>query len=352
MPRRGIDGSQKTGIVGGMFLRVFAVVFAAALLPRFAAAQDGPAINADAILRDLEQIEQKQKDAMQSARVNAINQLRNVAANGNAAADLYERAVEETRFEGSKNKGVNYQDWKANNAPLLRDKLMQTVLMLHLRYLVLSLERGASDKPEIFVQPSLTFANDMVATDALFLKAAQAVQQGKGGSEREKEEATAMERVLKEKVDLLDKSVADGVFAKWLRLGQWLPSADKWELAPGKIAGILEKNVRPVFREAKNPQLLDTWTLEMKLLADRVTALRLEHENNEFNNVIRPRMQFSMAQDMIVLGQKNRAATEVYNMIKTYPGHPDFSKWVAALKEMLKTSAPAPAAPAADTAQP
>jgi len=337
-----------------MFLRLSVVLLAAAFLPRLALAQDAPAVNADAILHDLDQIEQKQKDAMQSARVNAINQLKAVAANGAAAADLYEKAVEETRFDGSKNKGANYQDWKTNNAPLLRDKLMQTVLMLHLRYLVLSLERGASDKPELFVQPSLAFANDMVATDALFLKAAQTVAQGRGGSERDKEEASAMDRVMKEKADLLDKSVADGVFAKWLRLGQWLPSGDKWELSPGKISGILEKNVRPVFRAAKNPQLLDTWTLEMKLLADRASAQHLEHEATEFNTVARPRMQFAMAQDMVLLGQKNRAATEIYTMIKTYPGHPDFSKWVVSLRDLLKTSAPAPtpAAPAEGTAQP
>lgn len=331
--------------------RLPAVIVAAFLLPRILVAQDAPAINADAILRDLDQIEQKQKESMQSARVNAISQLKAVAGNPAAAADLYQKAVEETRFAGVKNKGQNFQEWKSNHSALLRDKLMQTVLVLHLRYLVLSLERGASDKPEQFVQPSLAFANDMVASDPLFIKAAQAVVQGRNGSDREKEEAAILERVLREKGELLDKSVADGVFAKWLRLGQWLPGGDKWELAPGKISGILEKNVRPVLRGAKNPQLLDTWTLEMKLLADRVSSTRLDHEALEFNNVTRPRLQFSMANDMVALGQKNRAAAEIYGMIKAYPGHPDFDRWVAALREMLKASAPAPA-PATDTAQP
>jgi len=43
------------------------------------------------------------------------------------------------------------------------------------------------------------------------------------------------------------------------------------------------------------------------------------------------------------LGQKNRGVTEMFNLIKTYPTHPDADDWIAKLENILLP--PAPAAP-------
>ena len=325
-----------------MFPRFLSVgVFLVATLScAVSAPQDAAAVNADAILRDLDQIEQQQKQAIRSARITAISQIKAAASNGTAAANLYEKAIEATQFDGIRNKGSSFTDWKSSHADMLRNKEMQTMLLLHLKYLVLSMERKGSDKPELFAPPALSYAVEVAAFDPVLLKQAEAIKENTG----QKEDIAMMKEVQKMKDELLTKSLAESVFVKWLRLGSWLPKAEDWELAPGNISGILEKDVRPFLRKAKNPQLIETWEFEMKVLADRITFGRLEHQAEEFNTVTRPRLQFSRASDMVEIGQKNRAATEIYTMIKTYPQHPDFGKWVQSLREMLKPAEPAPAA--------
>lgn len=306
------------------------------------AQQDAPAVNAEAILRELEQIEQKQKQELISSRQMAVNQVKAAAASGSAAADLYERAVEAIQFEGTKNKGAAYADWKSSKAPMLRTNEGQAALTLHLRYLALSLERKGSDKPDLFVQPSLTYARDLAATDATFIKQALSVTQ-QAGSDRDRERQAVDREAIKLKDDLLNKSLNDSVFVKWLRLGSSLPKGEDWELTPGNLSGILEKNVRTPLRAAKNPVLLVTYEQEMQFLADRVSSSRREHDATDFNTLVRPRIQLARADDMAALGQKNRAVNEIFMLVKTYPQHPDFSKWLARLRELLTPESAAPA---------
>lgn len=320
-------------------------------------AQDVPAPNVEIILKELDQIEHQQKMVIQNARQAALAKLKAATSSGPAAVNLYEEAVEATQFEGKKGKGATFADWKEMNADLLGSKGMQTVVMLHLKYLVLSLERKASGKPELFVQPSLAFAVEVFSADQFFLKQAERSEVlkeekalGDRQSIREKEDQAVLAKLLPAKKEILDKPITESVFTKWLRLGPWLPKGDDWEAVASNIPGILEKNVRPFLRETKNPQLLETWEFEMKILADRATFGRLEHEVVEFNAFTRPRLQFSRANDMIELGQKNRGVTEIYGMIKTYPQHPDFAKWVQRLRDLLKPAAPAEAAPAPEAA--
>jgi hypothetical protein len=334
-----------------MLLRSLLPVVFAASLCAVHAQQDMPAVNADAILRELDQIESQQKQAVLSARQTAVNQIKAAAGSGATATDLYERAIEATQFEGTKNKGGAYADWKSSKAAMLRTKEAQAALLMHLRYLALSLERKDSDKPELFVTPSLNYVNDLAGADLMFLKQAQSVQQP-ASSDRDREQQAADREAIKLKDELLNKALTDSIFVKWLRLGPSLPKGDDWELTPGSLSGILEKNVRPVMREAKNPALLPTYELEIKVLADRVTLNRREHEATEFNTVVRPRLQLARANDMAALGQKNRAVTEIYGMVKAYPQHPDFSKWVQRLRELLKPDAPAPSPEESPAAEP
>jgi hypothetical protein len=321
-----------------MFRRFLPALFAVSLAAH--AQQDAPPVNVDALLRELEQIEQQQKQALLSARQSAMNQIRTGASSGSAAADLYEKAVEAIQFEGIRNKGGAFAEWKSNKAALLRTKEVQTALTMHLRYLALSMERKASDKPELFVQPSLTYANELIGADPLFIKLSQSAAQP-AGSDRDREQRALDKEAVKLKEELLGRSLNDSIFVKWMRLGSSLPKGEDWELVPGNLSGILEKNVRANLRATKNPALLATYELEMKFLADRVTATRRDHDATEFNTVTRPRLQLARANDLVELGQKNRAVTEIFQLVKTYPQHPDFGKWLQRLRELLAPPAPA-----------
>lgn len=291
------------------------------------AQQDGPSVDAAQILRELDAIEAKQKETLLSAKQRAINLLRPGINGGSAAASLYEKAIEETQFLGLKDKVASFIEWKKKNTDLLRGKEMQAALGMHLQYLVLSLDRGASSDAAAYAIPSMNYVKELVNTKAMLQKS---------------------EKVPKEAKELLDKSLNDSVFVRWLNLGPWLPAASSWELNPGNIAGILDKNVRPVWREAKDVRVLESWDFQMQAEADRITTGRLDHEADQFNTINRPKLQFSRATDMAQLGMQNRAVAEIVGLVRTYPQHPDFANWVKKLREMLKTSAPAaaPSAPA------
>ncbi len=319
-------------------------------------AQDNPSVNIPAILRELDQIEAQQKQTMQSTKQATIAKLEAASNSGPAAASLYLEAIEAIQFEGKKGKGGSFANFKEEAGDAVRSKELQTVLMLHLKYIVLSIERKMSDKPELFAPPSLAYAVELYNADSLFLKQAQKAEElaairekGIKQSSQDRENMDVLKKAGDLRKELLDKPITESVFSKWLRLAPWFPKGDDWEMTSGNVTGVLEKNVRPFLRSSKNPQLLDTWDFEMKVLADRATASRLEHQMTEFNTVTRPRLQLGRANDMVEMGQKNRAISEIYSMIKTYPQHPDFPKWVQRLRELAKAADPTAAAPAADT---
>ena len=293
--------------------------------------QDVAPPNLDVILKDIAVLEQKQKQGKMAERNSLVTLIQNAAASGSAAANLYTQAVEEVQFKGKKDKAMEFNAWKKSHADLLRSKEMQTALLLHLKYLLLSLQRKDLEKPETQLPALMSYVNELVSCDDLFAK-----QYPQNNETR----------------DLLNKPITGSVFAQWLPLGEWLPDQKSWEQKPGDVPGILEKNIRSVMRDKKDPQLIQTWDLEMKIEAARITTGRSDHQADQFNTVTRPRLQFKQAQDMAVIGMPNRALTETIALVRANPLHPDFGIWVAKIRESVKPAAQASAQPASDQTSP
>ena len=140
---------------------------------------------------------------------------------------------------------------------------------------------------------------------------------------------------------VLSKPLGSSVFAQLLQLNEWLPDDATWEMTPNNVTGILDKNVRPILRDAKNPQLLQTWDLQMKLEADAATNAHNAHKVEVFNSFTRQKLVYQRALDMIALGLPNRATGEIFTLIKTYPQHPDCPIWMAKIRELINRSASA-----------
>jgi len=280
--------------------------------------QDVSPPNVEAILKEIEALELKQKQGKAATRNALLGQIQTAASNGPAAASFYSQAVEEVQFEGKKDKAEAFAGWKKSHSDLLRSKEMQTALLLHLKYLHMALQRKDLQKPETQLPAVMAYLNELIASDELFTDQKQPNDEVKA---------------------LLNKPLNQSVFSQWLRLGEWLPDDKIWEAQPGNVSGILEKNVRTVMRETKDPKLIQTWDTEMKVAADRITAGRSDHQADQFNTVTRPRLQFKQSQDMVAIGQPNRALTEMIMLVRTYPGHQDFPLWVGKIRELVK---PAP----------
>jgi len=292
---------------------VFAVVFSlAAMIVQ--AQQDVPAPNAESLLREIEAMAGKQKEAKLLEKKALLGAVQAAAMNGVAAVNFYEKAVEEVQFAGKKDKVATFTDWKKANADLLRSKEMQTALLLHLKYLSMALQRKGMENPAAMIPSVMEYVNELVAADKLLADP---------------------KRKSKEPDKLLDQPLAQSVFSQWMKLAQWLPEDKVWEPKPGDVAGILEKNVRLLLREKKDPQLLQTWDLQLKIEADRRTEARSEYEIDKFNTTTRPTLLFKRAQDMVLLGQPNRGVGEMVAVLRANPSHPDFATWLAEVRKLL-----------------
>lgn len=283
-----------------------------------------------ALTKEIEALEQKQKLSKASEKSMMMAKIQAAMANGPAAANFYTQAVEEVQFKGKKDKVDAFIAWKKSHDDFLRSREMQTTLLLHLKYLLLSLQRKDLEKPETQLPAVMAYLNELVAADALFLDQPAP----KPAGSQKKAPAPPMD----ERKGLLEKPLSQSVFAQWFRLDEWLPDGKSWELKPGDVAGILEKNVRSVLRAKKDPQLIQTWDLQIKVEADRITSGRSVHQADEFNEVTVPQLLFKRAQDMTVIGQPNRALTETITLVRTHPAHPDFDQWLDKIREAIKSS--------------
>ncbi len=277
-----------------------------------------------ALAREIETLELKQKQGKASEKGMLLAQIQTASSSGPAAANFYTKAVEEVQFKGKKDKPEAFSDWKKSHDDMLRSKEMQTALVLHLKYLLLSLQRKGIEKPETQLPALMAYINELVAADDLFFASPAPPDPKKKGAPKD------------EWRSLLDSPLSASVFAQWLRLDEWLPEAKNWELKPGDLAGILDKNVRSVMRDKKDLQLIPTWDMQMKVEADRITTGRLAHKADEFNTVTKPRLLFKRAQDMAVIGQPNRGLVEVVTLVRTYPSHPDFPAWLDYIRAALR----------------
>ncbi|TSA30733.1 MAG: hypothetical protein D4R65_12660 [Verrucomicrobiaceae bacterium] len=282
------------------------------------------------LAREIETLEQRQKQGKLSEKNSLLGQIQTAASSGPAAANFYTKAVEEVQFKGKKDKPEAFADWKKSHDDMLRSKEMQTALVLHLKYLLLSLQRKGLEKPETQLPAITAYINELVGADDLFFASPAPPDPKKKGPPKDEWKGLLDNPLID------DKKPSRSVFVEWLRLEEWLPEAKNWEFKPGDLAGILDKNVRSVLRDKRDPQLIPTWDMQMKVEAERITSGRLAHKADEFNTVTKPRMLFKRAQDMAVIGQPNRGLVEVVALVRAYPSHPDFPAWLDYIRGALK----------------
>jgi hypothetical protein len=139
----------------------------------------------------------------------------------------------------------------------------------------------------------------------------------------------------------MNGSVKNSVVAQWLKLGDLL-DATQWEMVPGNYDGIYASIVLPELRQQKDVRILEYWDGKLKREADAATKSKLTFEVDKFNTIRRPTLWWNRTQELVHLGQKNRAITEMYNLIKGFPLHPEADTWIAALETLVAPPAPVP----------
>lgn len=274
---------------------------------------DLPPLNAAQVLRELEQVEKKQRDFAAARQRETSKTLSDALGSGTAPTRLYEEAVRATQFAGRAKESADFGAWSKKNTDLLRSAEMRQAIQFHVRYLLLSLQRR--ENPSADLTPALLqYAADLAEADV----------------------KAPFGRLPREAGDLLNKPVSEGVFAKWLLLAERLPDPKLWEPNAGNLAGILEKNIRTPLRGNNDPLVIRTWDLQIKALNDSAQSDANPVEAGRIKSIALPAAMFGRATDRAALGQPNRAATEILQLLRTNPAHPDWPDWAAKLKDLLK----------------
>lgn len=350
-----------------------------AATPALQAQQDAPPVDIAQLLQTLRALREQQTSQLRTQKQTAIQQLSSVAASPEKAVQLWEDAVRATQFDGMAKEGAQFRAWKEGEGEALKERLVQNAVQLHLRWLILTLQHSSEIKTKELLPTVVSYTKDLVADEAAMEALEESMKREKeaaaiappGGVRRNQNQPNKVsDAVIKRTHDqILKPSLAGSPVVKWMKLTDAVraegggrddgarggrraegAAGGTWESSPAGLDGIFLKIILPELRSQKDARVLEYWDLKLKKEADAASRSRLAYEIEKFNNERRPTLLWSRSQEFIALGQKNRAISEMFGVIKAHPTHPQADDWIAALEQLLAPPAPAPAAAPSDSA--
>ena len=302
-----------------------------------AALRADPPPSAAAILKQLDAIESKQKNAQKGSLSQILTEVNETKDYADASVKLYQKAVFTVRYDGAKGDQGAYAKWTKDNEELFRDPLFVKALSLHLQYLALTLQAARGDDAAKLAPAASDFVH--AYWDYEPSRPGSAEQQ-RAFSEKSGKPAKPVQEPQDVR-DLLDQSVAGGVIALFFQIDTLLPNVPNWGFVPSGYAEILTKEVFPPMRDAKNPALIGLWDEYIAHETDKAEKNPLTDKRTHFENEDLPTLRWKRAEDMVAVGQNDAGVAQMLDLIQTFPLHPDNTKWMAELRGLLQPPAEA-----------
>ena len=294
------------------------------VVPLFAQSATEAPVDTTAMLTALRALREKQAETAKTSRSKLIADFQSRAVNPAAAVDFYLAAVKATQFDGEARGQTLFVEWKKKEAAHLKSRDFQNGLRLHLNYLVLTLQRAGGAEVKTLI-PALVSHVQQV---------------------RIEQDAGNTDGILKGKIE-------DSIFVRWYQIGGLISGLENWEMSPGNADGIYQKIIQPELRRQKDPHITDNWDAKIAREATQAAKSTLAYDTGKFDQVRKPALLWNRAEDVFSIGQKNRAVTDMFAIIKAYPSHPDAMKWMTRIEDILTGKAEANGAMAdADNAAP
>jgi len=324
---------------------VLTVAVVATGAPLLAQVQDAPAPDISQILQALRSLKDQQLAQVKSAKEKALKEAQAAAASPGAAATAWEEAVRQVQFEGAPKEGAAFREWKAREGDALSEKEPQNAAQLYFRWLALTLQRSIGTPvrellPAV-VQYTKDLTADQLAAEALaerIARDAALAASGKHGDRKGKKDDQAAKRLH----DQILRNLAGSPPVKAMGIEEYLKT-EGWEGNPGNLDGIYTAIILPELRALKDQRVLDYWDMRIKRETEAAQKSKLAYDIEKFTKERRPSLLWNKTSELLNLGLKNRAITEMFTLIKTYPQHPDLPKWITGLETALLP----PAAPRA-----
>ena len=336
-------------------------LFVAALsVPAFAQLNDAPPVDMKQVLQGLRQFKEQNETGLKTRRNSAYKQIVTAAGSNESAAAFWTAAVLAVQFAGVDHQTAAVRDWKQGEGEGLKAKEAANAARLHLVWLGLTLQHSAGAETKQLLPSIIDFTKQLEVDEAAIGRVAEQIDKVKAAGVAKRpaaSKALAEETHAKKMHDtILKTAVSSSPVAQSLQIADLLGEAGKrrkkgddaeaasWEPVPGNLKGIYEAIILPEFRDTRDPRLMDYWDMMLRKGQESIYAGMPAFEERQWSQVSRPVMQWSRAQDMLIIGLKNRAITEMFNLIKAYPQHPEAPQWIAQFEQILTPAAPVPAA--------
>jgi len=296
------------------------------LIARCVSAQDAPPVDAKALLSSLSELKKKHDQSAKTMDGKVLRDFMAAGANNGTAIAFYQDAIRATSFVGQSREQTEFHEWKKQMADTLKSVELQTAVRFHLNYLVISLQRAQGGTvPQLL--PALIAYTDQVT------------QSGNISSRQDP--------LRKSIEDMLKKSIAESIFAKWYGTTKYLQDLKEWETIPGNCEGIWQKVILPQLRKDKDQRAVQYWDTKLQREAQSASASDLTFYVEQFNNMRKPELLWSRAQDVLAIGHRNQAINEMAAILKGWPDHPRFNEWTTQLVGIVtgKDAGAAPSAP-------
>jgi hypothetical protein len=320
---------------------------------------DAPPVDARQLLELLKQLRDQNESGIKSRRSTAYQQVAAAAASPERAVQLWKDAVRAVQFEGAVHEGAQLRDWKESDGEALNDRLCANAVRLHLNWMAISLQHSAGAEVKTLLPKIVEHVNSVQAAHDAAEQFAENLQKAKDrapsspGARKNVQEDSQVKRVHDQ---IMRMSISSSPVARWMQLGEMFGERKKgdggWELGAGNVDGIYNSVILPEYRASKDPRLIEYWDMVLRREADRVAKRKLDVESRDWNTLKKPSILWNRAQDVLALGQRNRAIGEMFNVIKSNPQHPEAKQWIAQLETVLVPPAVPAAAPATPAAAP
>ena len=366
---------------------VIPLIIAALSAPAFAQLTDAPAVDLKQVLQGLRQFKEQNETGLKTRRNTAYQQIVAAAASNEKAAAMWTNAVMAVEFAGVERETSAARGWTKGEGEGLKAKEGANAARLHLVWLGLTLQHASGAETKDLLRSVIDYTKQLDADDAAIGHVVEQLKRKLDSTpalrglanldlreprdlNRLKSELSKMAagkpipgvkealedvriKILHDKI--MKAAVAKGAVAQSLQIEEIMGDAGKsrkknddsgeasWEPVPGNVDGIYSAIILPEFRDTRDPRLIDYWDLMLRKGQEGIYAGMPAFQEKQWSQVSKPIMLWSRTQDMLLIGLKNRAITEMFNIIKAYPQHQDAANWIKQLEQVLSPSTPAPA---------
>jgi hypothetical protein len=336
---------------------VIPLILVAMITPAFAQLNDAPPVDMKQVLQGLKQFKETNETGLRTRRNTAYQQIVAAAASNEKAAAYWTSAVMAVQFAGVDHESTAAREWLKGEGEGLKTKEGANAARLHLVWLGLTLQHSSGAETSKLLPNIIDFTKQLEADEAATGRLAEQIDKAKAGAAKRPgvNKALAEDTHAKKMHDtILKTAVASSPVAQSLQIADILGDAGKrkkkgddgaaaWESVPGNVNGIYQAIILPEFRESKDPRLMDYWDMMLRKNQESLYAGMPAFDERQKTQIERPKIMWDRTQDMLIIGLRNRAITEMFNLIKAYPQHPDAAGWISKLEAIL-SPAPAPVA--------